>query len=57
MALAVWALVVIAATAVINFVNFTDGLDGLVAARPSALADGLDGATGYGRWWARWLDS
>ena len=41
-------LVVIAATAVINFVNFTDGLDGLVAScmAISLAAIALDGASG-----------
>mgnify|MGYP001353476386 FL=1 len=41
-------LVVIAVTAVINFVNFTDGLDGLVAAcmAISLSAVALDGASG-----------
>ena len=42
------ALVVIAITAVINFVNFTDGLDGLVAScmAISLTAIALDGASG-----------
>ena len=43
-------LVVIAVTAVINFVNFTDGLDGLVAGcmAISLSAVALDGASGLG---------